>query len=326
MVRKCSIRALMLIIGMNVMAVASAEVYPSRPITIVVPAAAGGPGDAFARIIAEHIRSSLGQPATIENIAGASGSIGAGRVARATGDGYTLVLGNWATHVLNGALFTLPYDVTTDFEPIALIARNPLVISARKTMPANTLRELVAWLKANPDKATAGTSGPGSAMHLAGVLFQKETGARFGFVPYRGAAPAIQDLLGGRIDLYIGLAADCVPQVRADNIKAYAVPAKSRLTAAPDIPTVDEAGVPGLYVSGWTGLWAPKGAPKDIIARLNSVILDTLADPAVRQRLAGMGQEIPLRAQQTPDALRAFQKAEIEKWWPIIKTAGIKAE
>jgi tripartite-type tricarboxylate transporter receptor subunit TctC len=214
--------------------------------------------------------------------------------------------------------------VANDFEPISLIASNPLLIIARKSMPANDLRELIAWLKANPDKASLGTNGPGSAAHLAGLLLQKETGTRFGFVPYRGTAPAQQDLVGGQIDMMIDLAANSLPQVRSGSFKAYAVTARTRLAAAPGIPTVDEAGAPGLYVSAWNGLWAPKGTPRDVIGKLNSAVVDALADPAVRRRLADLGYEIPPREQQTPEALGAFQKAEIEKWWPIIKAAGIR--
>src|SRR5215471_13183104 len=232
-------------------AIATAQVYPSRPITIVVPFAAGGPSDTIARIMAEHIRVSLGQPIILENVAGAAGSIGAGRVALAAGDGYTLAVGVWGTHVLNGAIYRLSYDLVKDFEPIALVASNPMVIAAKKAMPANDLAELIAWLKANPDKASAGTTGTGGASHVAAILFQKETGTRFQFVPYRGLAPAMQDLVAGQIDLMFDNPASSVPQVRAGTIKAYATTAKARLAAAPDIPTADEAGLPGFTVSQW---------------------------------------------------------------------------
>jgi tripartite-type tricarboxylate transporter receptor subunit TctC len=307
-------------------AIATAQVYPSRPITIVVPFAAGGPSDTIARIIAEHIRVSLGQPIILENVTGAAGSIGAGRVALAAGDGYTLAVGVWGTHVLNGAIYRLSYDLVKDFEPIALVASNPMVIVAKKAMPANDLAELIAWLKANPDKASAGTTGTGGASHVAAILFQKETGTRFQFVPYRGLAPAMQDLVAGHIDMIIDNPASSLPQARAGNIKVYAVTAKARLAAAPDIPTADEAGLPGFNVSQWTGLWAPKGTPKDIIAKLNEAVVESLADKNVLTRLADLGQFIPPRDQQTPESLRAYQKAEIEKWWPIIKAANIKAE
>jgi tripartite-type tricarboxylate transporter receptor subunit TctC len=291
-----------------------------------MPFAAGGPGDTLARILAEHMRVSLGQSVIVENAAGAAGSIGTGRVARAPPDGYTLILGNWATHVVNGAAYVLPYDVLNDFEPVSLVATQPVLIIAKKAMPANDLKELIAWLKANPGMASAGNSGVGTASHVATVFFQKETRTRLQLVPYRGSAPAMQDLLGGRIDLMFDLAADALPQVRVGSVKAYAVMAKSRIAAAPDVPTVDELGVPGLYISLWNALWAPKGVPKNVIGKLNAAVVDTLADPSVRQRLADLGHEIFPRDQQTPEALGAFQKAEIEKWWPIIKAAGIRGE
>jgi tripartite-type tricarboxylate transporter receptor subunit TctC len=305
---------------------AGAQVYPSRPITMIAPFPAGGPLDTLARILAERMRVALGQPVIIENVTGASGSIGTGRVARAAGDGYTLGLGNWPTHVINGAVFKLQYDVRSDFEPVSLLATNPMVIVAKKAMPANDLKELIAWLKANPGKSAQGTSGAGAATHIAGVFFEKETGARIQLVPYRGAGPAMQDLIAGQIDLMIDPAANSLPQVRAGSIKAYAVTAKSRLAAAPEIPTVDEAGLPEFYVSTWLAFFVPKGTPKDIVAKLNAAVVEALADPVIRQRLAGLGHEIPQREQQTPEALGAFHKAEIEKWWPIIRAAGIKAE
>ena len=307
-------------------AIAAEQLYPSRPITMIVPFAAGGPTDTIARILAEHMRVSLGQPVILENVTGAAGSIGAGRVARAAGDGYTLVIGVWGTHVLNGAIYPLSYDLLKDFEPISLVASNPMVIVAKKVMPAKDLMELIAWLKANPDKASAGTTGTGGASHVAAILFQKETGTRFQFVPYRGLAPAMQDLVAGQIDMMIDNPATSLPQVRAGTIKAYATTAKARLAAAPDIPTADEAGLPGFIVSQWTALWAPKGTPKDIITKLNEAVVESLADKNVLARLADLGQAIPMRDQQTPESLGAYQKAEIEKWWPIIKAANIKAE
>jgi tripartite-type tricarboxylate transporter receptor subunit TctC len=304
--------------------VASAQVYPSRPITLIVPFPAGGPADTIGRIMAEGMRASLGRSVIVENIGGASGSIGTGRAARAAADGYTLSFGSWPTHVVNGAVYALPYDVLNDFEPVSLVATQPLLIIAKKAMPAKDLKELIAWLKANSDKATQGTAGAGGASHVAGVLFQRETGTRFQFVPYRGTG--MQDLMAGLIDMMIDLAANSLPQVRADTIKVYAVTATNRLAAAPDIPTVAEAGLPGLQMTSWTGLWVPKGTPKDVIAKLNAAVVDALANPAIRSQLANLGQEIFPREQQTPEALGAHHKAEIEKWWPIIKAANIKAE
>jgi tripartite-type tricarboxylate transporter receptor subunit TctC len=298
---------------------APAQPFPSHPVTMIVPLAAGGPIDTIARIVAEGMSVSLGQPVIIENVTGASGSLGVGRVARAKPDGYTISLGYLGTHVFNGAAFPLSYDLLNDFEPVSLLVSNPLLIVARKTMPAKDLRELIVWLKANPGKASEGTSGPGGSSQVAGIYFQKETGTRFQLVPYRGAAPIMQDLLAERIDLMFDFAANSVPQVRYGTIKAYAVTAPSRLPTAPDIPTVDEAGLPGFYISAWEGIWAPKGTPRDVIGKLNTAVVAALADPSARQRLAELGQDIYPRDQQTPEALGALQRAEIKKWWPIIK-------
>jgi tripartite-type tricarboxylate transporter receptor subunit TctC len=305
---------------------ATAQVYPSRPIKMVVAFAAGGSGDTIARILAERMRVSLGQTIVIENVGGASGSVGVGRVARAAGDGYTLCYGNWATHVLNGAIYPLPYDVQNDFEPVAQLVTETTLIVARKTMPANDLKELIAWLKANPDKASVGTTGLGAVSHVLGVFFQKETGTRFQFVPYRGVGPAMQDMIAGQIDMMFDLTANSLPQLRAGAIKGYAVTARRRLAALPDVPTVDEAGLPGFYASNWRALFVPRGTPKPIVGKLNAAVVQALADPAVRQRLADLGQEIPPREQQSPEALAALQKAEIDKWWPIIRAANIRAE
>jgi tripartite-type tricarboxylate transporter receptor subunit TctC len=301
------------------------QTYPSRPITMIVPFPAGGPLDTIARIMAEGMRGWLGQPIIIENVSGAGGTLGVGRVARSAGDGYTLSAGFLGTHVINGAIYALQYDVLNDFEPVSRFAGSSWLIVAKNSMPATDLKGLIAWLKANPDKASQGTAGVGSLHHVAGVFFQKETGTRFQFVPYRGAAAAMQDLVAGQIDMMIDSPTTTLPQVRAGTIKGYAVAAESRLAAAPDIPTVDEAGLPGFYVSGWSALWAPKGTPKNVIAKLNAAAVNAFNDPGVRQRLADIGQELPPPDQQTPEALRSFQKAEIEKWWPIIKAAGIKA-
>jgi tripartite-type tricarboxylate transporter receptor subunit TctC len=311
---------------MAIIDTAAAQVYPSRPITMIVPLAAGGPTDTLARILAEGMRSSLGQPVIVENVTGGSARVGVGKAAHAAPDGYTLGIGNLFTHVLNGAIHRLPYDVLTDFEPIALIADNPLLIVSRKTLPASNLRELIAWLKANPDNASEGTSGVGSASHVSGVLFQNLAGVRFQFVPYRGSAPAMQDLVAGRIDLMLDQVSSSLPFVRDEKITAYAVTARTRSAVAPDIPTVDEAGLPSMHISIWHALWGPKGAPKDIVARLHAAVADALANAMVRQRLAALGQEIRPAEQQTPEALAAFHRAEIDKWWPIVKAAGIKAD
>ena len=305
---------------------ASAQVFPSHPISMIVPYNAGGPSDTVGRIIADGMRSSLGQPIVIENIGGASGSIGVGKAARAAPDGYTLVLGSLPTHVLNGATYALRYDLLNDFEPTSLIGTSPQLIVARKSMPAQSLRELIDWLKANPDKASQGTTGAGALSHLAGVLFQKETGTRYRFVPYRGSASAIPDLVAGQIDLMIDQASNALPQALSGSIKGYAVTAKTRLPSAPEIPTVDEAGLPGFYVGIWYGIWAPKGTPRDIVEKLESAVFSTLANPSVRHRFANLEMEIFPRDGQTGEALRTLQKSEIEKWWPIIKQLGIKAE
>jgi tripartite-type tricarboxylate transporter receptor subunit TctC len=306
--------------------VVKAQTYPTRPITMVVPFAAGGATDVIARNLAERMKASLRQPVIIENVTGAGGTIGAGRVAGARPDGYTLGIGHVVTHVTNGATFAPKYDVVSDFEPVALLSTTPLLFLAKKSLPADDLKGLIAWLKANPDKASLGIGGVASIEQIAGVLFQKETGTRFGYVPYRGAAPALQDLVAGQIDMQMPDPTTSLPAVRAGLVKAYAVMAKTRLASAPEIPMVDEAGLPRFYVSLWHGLWVPKGTPKDIIAKLNAAAVGALADPGVRARLADLGQKIFPPNQQTPEALATLQKAEIEKWWPIIKAAGIKAE
>jgi tripartite-type tricarboxylate transporter receptor subunit TctC len=305
---------------------AAGQAYPSHPITVVVPFPAGGPTDTVARIVAEPMRASLGQAVIIENVTGAAGIIGTGRVARAASDGYTLVAGFWGTHVLNGALYTLQYDVLRDFEPIALLASNPQLIIAKSTMPAKDLSELIAWLKANPGKASQGTAGVGSPAHVSGAFFQSVTGTRFQFVPYRGAAPAMQDLIAGQVDLMFDQVSNSLPHLRSGKIRAYAVTAKTRLTSAPEIPTVDEVGLPGFYVSVWAGLWAPKGTPKHIIAKLDDAVVSALADPKVQERFGDMGLEIPARALQISEGFGAFHKAEIDKWWPIIRAAQIKLD
>ncbi len=309
-----------------VTATSQAQGYPSRPITLIVPFPPGGLTDVVGRLVAEGMRTSLGQTIVIENVGGATGSIGTGRVARAAPDGYTLTIGIWNTHVANGVTYPLQYDVVNDFEPIALLADAPLLILGKRALPANDLQELIAWLKANPDRASMGTTGAGGPGHLLALLMQTVTGVRFGLVPYRGANPAVQDLVAGQIELMISNPATAMPHVRADRIKAFAVTARNRLAIAPDIPSVDEVGLPGFHFSLWAGLFAPRGAPADIVGKLNAAAVSTLADAATRQKLIDQGFEIPPRERQTPQALGAYQKAEIERWWPIIKSADIKPE
>jgi tripartite-type tricarboxylate transporter receptor subunit TctC len=301
--------------------IARAQTYPTRPITMIVPAAAGSATDLTGRLVAERMRASLGQPIIIENLGGADGSIGAGRAARARPDGYTIDIGFQGNHVLNGAFYSLPYDVLKDFAPISPLVRSSLVLFARKTMPAKNLNELIAWLKAN--KASAGVTAVGP--RLVAAFFQKETGTQFTLVPYRGNAPAAQDLAAGQIDLWFG-GPEQLPLMRAGSIKAYAVTSDKRLAVASNIPTFAEMGLPTLSFSNWSGLFAPKGTPKDTIERLNGAAVEALADAAVRSRLAELGYQAFPRDQQTPEALGALAKADAEKWWPIIKAAGIKAD
>ena len=305
---------------------ANTQVYPSRPITIIAPFPPGGPSDALARILAGPLEAALGQPIVIENIGGAGGTIGAARVARAEPDGYTLLIGQWGTQVVNPVTYNLAYDAATDFAPIALLANTPQMIIARKDFPAGDVRELIAWLKANPDKAQAATVGAAGGAQVAGLYFQKITGTRFGFVPYRGGAPAMQDLMAGRVDIMFDQAANAITQVRAGTIKAYAVMTERRWLLAPDIPTIDEAGAQGLYVSYWHALFAPKATPPDVIAKVNAAVVNALADAKVRQSFAAQGQDIWPREQQTPQALAALYKAEIDKWWPIIRDEHLHAE
>ena len=303
-----------------------AQVYPIRPVTLVVPYAAGGPGDTLARIMSQRMKAALGQPVIIENVTGANGSIAAGRVARALPDGYTLSLGLWNTHVSNGAMYDLSYDVLNDFEPVALLASFSSMIAVRKGVPANDLKEFIAGLKAKPVNVTQGSAGVGSMGHIAGVYFQEMTGISIQHVPYRGSAPAMQDLVSGQIDMMIDAPVVILPQLRGRTIKALAVLANKRLPQAPEVPTADEAGMPGLYVSNWFGLWAPKGTSKEVVGKLNAAAVGSLADPVAQNSLADLGFEIPAARQQTPESLGAFQRAEIEKWWPIIKAAKIKGD
>ena len=305
---------------------ARADDYPSRPITMIVPLAPGGSTDVLGRIMAQAISKRLGQPVVVENTAGAAGTIGVTRAERSAPDGYTILWGMWGTNVANGAIYKLPFDLLNDFEPIALVATQPFLIDARKTMQANNLKELVAWLKANGEKTTMGTSGVGSPSHVAGVLMENMLGLHWQMVAYRSAGLATNDLLAGFTDIQLDTPAVSLPHVKSGAIKAYAVTAKNRIAIAPDIPTTDEAGMPGYYFYFWHAMWAPKGTPKAIIAKINAAAVAALADPETRKRLTDLAQEIYPPDQQTPEALYAFQKSEIEKWWPIIKAAGIKAE
>ena len=306
--------------------VARAQAYPTRPVVAVVPFTAGGPTDALVRTLGERMRVSLGQPLVVENVTGAAGTIGVGRVARAAPDGYTVSIGHWSTHVINGALYPLPFDLLKDLEPISLLTSYPMLLLTKNAVPARNLSELTAWLRTNQEKVSVGTIGVGSAAHVAAVYFQNLTSLKLQFVPYRGAAPALQDLIAGQIDVLFDHLAHALPHVREGRVRAYAVTAKTRSPSAPEIPTVDEAGVPGLYINIWYGLWVPKGTPAEIKARLNTAVVEALADPKVRQQLSDLGQVIPPRDQQTPEALAAYQKAEIEKWWPIVKAANMKGE
>jgi len=305
---------------------AAAQSYPSRPITMIVPYPAGGPTDVLARIITEHMKVTLGQPIVIENVSGAGGATGVGRAVRAAPDGYTLSIGHWNTHVVLGATMNLTFDVLNDFDAVAVLADTPIWMTGRSSLPVKDTKELIAWLKARDGKATAGTVGVGGASDVNGAYFQDVTGTRFQFVPYRGSAPLNQDLVAGHIDLYLGMVAATYPLVRSGQIKAFATMTRTRWPSTADIPTMEEAGIKGLYATFWHGLWLPKGAPKEVAAKLTAAVQAALADEAVRKRFAEQGQDIPPRELQTPEGLHAHQKAEIEKWWPIIKAAGIKTQ
>jgi tripartite-type tricarboxylate transporter receptor subunit TctC len=298
-----------------------AETYPTRPVTIMIPNA-GGILDAAGRVIAERMKGPLGQPIIIEDVGGAEGSIAAGRAARARPDGYTIIFGTISTHVLNGAVYSLRYDVLNDFVPILPVGTGPYALYARKTVLARGLNELIVWLK-DRDNASVGITATSS--HILAAYFQKETGTRFALVPYRGVPAMFQDLMAGRID-FLFYTLDQLPLVRAGSIKAYALTSDTRSTLAPDIPTFTELGLPALSYSAWAGLFAPLGTPKDVIGKLNAAAVEALADPAVKSHLFDLGAEIFPRERQTPEALGAMQKADVEKWWPIIKAAGIKAE
>ena len=305
---------------------AGAQTYPARPITMLVGYAVGGPSDTIARIMADRMKVALGQPVVVENVTGAAGSIAVGRGARAAADGYTLVMGDWSTHVVNGAMYDLQYDVVRDFEPVSLLPSAPQIIVTPNAVPARDLKDLLAWIKADPGKVSYGTSGHGSPSHVSGVLLQNVTGAKFQLVPYRGAALVMQDMVAGTIQMSMFPVTVALPQVKAGHARAYAITAPGRSAAAPDIPSVDEAGLPNFHISLWWGFWMPKGTPGDIVARVNAAVVETLADPAVQKRVADQGLDMPAPGQRTPQALAAYQKAEIEKWWPIIKSANIRGQ
>lgn len=305
---------------------ASAETFPSRPITIIVPFAAGGPSDAMTRILAERMKITLGETVLVENVTGAGGSIGVGRAVRSPPDGYTISFGHLGTHVANGAIYKLGYDLVTDLEPVALLPSNPMIIVSKNAVPAKSLKEFLAWLKAQPKPPTAGTAGAGSGSHIAGLYFENVTGIKLQYVPYRGTAPALNDLVAGQIDLIVDQTSNSISQVRAGNIRAYAVTDDKRVESAADIPTVDEAGLPGFHMTLWSGLWVPKDTPKEIVAKLNAAAVDALSDPAVRKQLENLGLQMPPKNQLTPEALGAWQKAEIAKWWPMIRDANVKVD
>ncbi len=305
---------------------ALAENFPSHPITIVVPFSAGGPSDAMARILAERMKVTLGEALLVENVTGAGGSIGVARAVRSPPDGYTISFGHLGTHVANGAIYKLGYDLVSDLEPVVLLPSNPMIVVSKNAVPAKSLKELMAWLKARPEPATAGTAGAGSGSHIAGLYFENVTGIKLQYVPYRGTAPAMNDLIAGQIDLIVDQTSNSIGQVRAGNIRAYAITADKRLESAPDVPTTDEAGLPGFHMTLWSGLWVPKDTPKDIVAKLNASAVDALNDPAVRRQLENLGLQMPPADQLSPEALGSWQEAEIAKWWPMLKAANVKVD
>jgi tripartite-type tricarboxylate transporter receptor subunit TctC len=306
--------------------VAAADNFPSRPITVLVPFSAGGPSDAMARILSERMKTALGETILIENVTGAGGSLGVGRAVRSPPDGYTISFGHLGTHVANGAIYKLGYDLVTDLEPVVLLPSNPMIVVSKNAVPAKSLKELIAWIKAQPTPVTAGTAGAGSGSHIAGLYFENVTGIKLQYVPYRGTAPAMNDLVAGQIDLMIDQTSNSISQVRAGTIRAYAVTDSKRSESAPDIPTTDEAGIPGFHMTLWSGLWVPKDTPKDIVAKLNAAAIAALNDPAVRKQLENLGLQMPPSDQLSPEALGVWQKAEIAKWWPMIKAANVKVD
>jgi tripartite-type tricarboxylate transporter receptor subunit TctC len=306
--------------------VAHAQTYPSRPITMVVPYLAGGPADGLARPLAERMSKALGQPVVVENIPGQSGVPGVERAVKAAPDGYTLSYGHNGSHVVNGAVYSLSYDLRSDLEPVALLPSNPLMISARKDFPAANLKELIAYVKANPGKVGVGNVGPASGTNVNAIYFQNITGGRFQFVPHKSVQTAIKALTSGELDLLFDQASHSLSYLRAGTIKVFAVTSKARTVSAPEVPTTDEGGLAGFHSANWYGLWAPKGTPKDIVTRVNRAVVEALADQELVKQLSQQGLDMPPADQRTPDALAAFHKSEIEKWWPILQAAGIKAK
>jgi len=305
---------------------ASAQNYPSRPITIIVPFSAGGPSDVMSRILAERMKVTLGEAVLIENVTGAGGSIGVGRAVRSPPDGYTISFGHLGTHVANGAIYKLGYDLVADLEPVALLPSNTMIVVSKNAVPAKSLGELLAWLKAKATPAAAGTAGAGSGSHIAGLYFESITGIKLQYVPYRGTGPAMNDLVAGQIDLIVDQLSNSINQVRAGTIRGYAVTDTKRAESAVDIPTADEAGLPGFHMTLWSGMWVPKGTPKQIVTRLNAAAVEALNDPSVRKQLENLGLQMPPKDQLTPQALGDWQKAEIAKWWPMIKAANVKVD
>jgi tripartite-type tricarboxylate transporter receptor subunit TctC len=305
---------------------AFAQHFPSRPITIVVPFSAGGPSDAMARILAERMKVTLNETVLVENVTGAGGSIGVGRAAKSPADGYTISFGHLGTHVANGAIYKLGYDLVADLDPVVLLPSNPMIIVSKNAVPAKTLKEFLDWLKSRPAPAAAGTVGAGSGSHVAGLAFEAATGIKLQYVPYRGTGPAMNDLVAGQIDLIVDQTSNSIQQVRAGNIRAYAIVDSKRVESAPDIPTTDEAGLPGFHMTLWSGMWVPRGTPKDIIAKLNNAVVEAMNDSAVKKQLENIGLQMPPKDKLTPEALGEWQKAEIARWWPIIKAANVKVD
>src|SRR6202012_4730983 len=322
--RKAILAGLLAVLALG--GAARAENFPSHQITIVVPFSAGGPTDAMARILAERMRVTLGQTILIENVTGAAGSLGVGRVVRSPADGYTISIGHLGTHVANGAIYKLGYDLVNDLAPVVMLPSNPMVIVSTNSVPAKTLPELLAWLKAKPTPPTAGTAGAGSGSHIAGLYFENATGIKLQYVPYRGTAPALTDLVAGQIDIIVDQTSNSISPIRAKTIRAYAVTSEKRVESAAEIPTTDEEGLKGFHMTLWSGLWVPKNTPQDVIAKLNAAAVEAMNDPEVRKKFENLGLEMPAKDQLTPQALGEWQKAEIAKWWPMIKAANVKVE